>query len=347
MNKRPKVSIITITYNQEKFVAKTLEGFVMQKTNFPFVAIVADDCSTDGTRKVITEYAKKYPDIIKPLFREKNLGAWQNFTDAIRSAKSPYTALCEGDDYWTSDEKLQKQADFLDSHPKYGLCFHPVKVVVEGKRKTYTSPNPKEKSQFTVEELIKRNFIQTNSVMYRTQDYTKLAPGMMPGDWYLHLFHAQYGEVGYIDGVMSVYRRHPGGLWSDSYNNLDKILRKWGIQWLGLHVETLKMFEKNPKYEELIKGTIITMMNRLVVIDRRYHENMLEQALTTYPIAGVIYIKDLLKEAKTLHKHSQEQSKIIEHYVNRANKIESEKNLLERKKLIRLESSIKKHLRRK
>lgn len=125
-NRPLMVSIRCITYNHERFIRHCLEGFVMQKTNFRFEAIVHDDASTDGTAEIIREYAERYPDIIKPIYEKENLyskadGSLGRVMDAACVGK--YIATCEGDDYWTDPLKLQKQVDILESHPEYGAVY--------------------------------------------------------------------------------------------------------------------------------------------------------------------------------------------------------------------------------
>ena len=118
------VTIQCLTYNQEAYIRDCLEGFVMQKANFRFEAIVHDDASTDGTADIIREYAEKYPDIIKPIFEavnqySKHDGSLQRIMDEHTHGK--YIAYCEGDDYWIDSLKLQRQVDFMESNPEYGL----------------------------------------------------------------------------------------------------------------------------------------------------------------------------------------------------------------------------------
>ena len=126
MSKETLVSIRCITYNHESYIRDCLEGFVIQKTSFPFEAIVHDDASTDGTAAIIREYAEKYPDIIKPIYETENQyskhdGSLRRIMDEAISPSAKYIAICEGDDYWIDPLKLQKQADFLETHPDYGL----------------------------------------------------------------------------------------------------------------------------------------------------------------------------------------------------------------------------------
>lgn len=120
----PLVSICCISYNHERFIRKALEGFVNQKTSFPFEIVISDDCSSDGTRAIITEYASKYPEIFRDVSPKENLGVSRNFIHVQKEAKGKYVAFCEGDDYWTDAQKLQKQVDFLESHPDYSVTFH-------------------------------------------------------------------------------------------------------------------------------------------------------------------------------------------------------------------------------
>ena len=135
---KPLVVIQCITYNHEAFLKDALEGFLMQKTDFPFVAVVHDDASTDGTAAVLRKYAEQYPDIILPIYEEENqyskhdrsVGRIMNSASKATGAK--YIALCEGDDYWTYEYKLQKQVDFLESHPDHSLVFHNAIVHYEG-----------------------------------------------------------------------------------------------------------------------------------------------------------------------------------------------------------------------
>ncbi|MBQ0142665.1 MAG: glycosyltransferase family 2 protein [Prevotellaceae bacterium] len=117
------VSIVCITYNHEPYLRKALDGFLMQETNFPYEIILAEDCSTDGTRQICEEYKAKYPDRITYISRDYNVGGVGNERRAIAAARGKYLAFCEGDDYWIDPLKLQKQVDFMESHPDYSVCF--------------------------------------------------------------------------------------------------------------------------------------------------------------------------------------------------------------------------------
>lgn len=284
MSKKPKVSIVTTAYNHEQFIGQALESFVTQKTSFPFEVIVADDCSPDGTAAVIEKYAKKYPDIIKPILRKKNIGAVNNTVEALQSAKGDYVALCEGDDYWTSPDKLQKQADLLDSDPDMALCFHPVKVFFDDNSgEDYIYPKKTNPKNFTVDELLRWNFIQTNSVMYRRQSYDKVPRDILPLDWYLHLYHAQFGKIGFIDEVMSAYRRHAGGMWWDSDRDIDALLQRHGLALLGLYLEVLNLFGDEPERAKAIYYRVNDLIAKFHAIDKKHGTLLVKQALKKYP----------------------------------------------------------------
>ena len=122
--KEKLLSVVTITYNHEPFIAKTIEGVLMQQVIFPIELILAEDCSTDGTRDICRRYAEQYPELIRLITSESNVGAVANERRAMLAARGKYIAFCEGDDYWTDPLKLQKQVGFLESHPDYSVTFH-------------------------------------------------------------------------------------------------------------------------------------------------------------------------------------------------------------------------------
>ena len=118
----PLLSVCLITYNHKDYIAQAIEGVLMQKVNFTWELIIADDCSTDGTREIILEYKERYPEFIKLMLQPNNVGPARNWLDLISAPKSKYIAYIEGDDYWTDPLKLRKQIDFLESEPAYSIC---------------------------------------------------------------------------------------------------------------------------------------------------------------------------------------------------------------------------------
>jgi glycosyltransferase involved in cell wall biosynthesis len=213
-----KVSALLLTYNHERFLGQAIEGFLTQKTDFPCELVIAEDCSTDGTREVIRRYWERYPDRIRVFLNRTNIGAGRTTTRAYRACRGQYVATVEGDDYWTAPDKLQRQVDLLDRHPDYAVCFHSVQMVWEdGSHAPILFRPPGIRERYTLRDLVESNFIGSCSAMYRRGVFGCHPPWyyVMPvGDWCQHVLHARHGDIGYIDEPMGVYRQHGGGIYS-------------------------------------------------------------------------------------------------------------------------------------
>ena len=223
-----QVSIRCFAYNHERFIRQCLDGFVMQKTDFRFEAIVHDDASTDNTAAIIREYAEKYPDIIKPIYETENQyskhdGSLTRIMNAHTRGK--YVAMCEGDDYWTDPYKLQKQVDFLESHPDYVMCSHLFDVYNERNKQLQKN----DESSFTgksydLDTLINGEwYFQPLTVLFRFDAYDRehFASYGLSMDVILYYELLRRGGKGYcLPDVMAVYRIHDGGVWS--LKSLDK-----------------------------------------------------------------------------------------------------------------------------
>lgn len=343
MKRSPLVSIVSIAYNQEKYIGEALESFVTQKTNFDFEIIIADDCSTDSTPTIIQSYCQKYPHLFKPILRTKNIGVQKNLIDAMRAASGTYIALCEGDDYWTDPEKLQLQVNFLEKHTGYALCFHAVRVFYENNEKPeYIFPTITDRTQFTANSLLKSNFIQTNSVMYRRQSYEVMPEDMiLPLDWYFHLYHALFGEIGYIDTVMSAYRRHPGGIWWESANHMEVIWKKYDLAHIAFYNEIRKLYGDKAGFADTFNESIELMFKSILEADRTLHNQLLLRAIQKYPELAEVFIKKLSQELKsalhTIEVNNQasaqlvnEKTVMIESRIQEVKAIQIEKEKIER-----------------
>ena len=203
-----------ITYNQDKYIAQAIDSILMQKTNFEYEIVIGEDCSTDKTREIVLDYKVKYPDKIKLLLQEKNVGMIQNFIDTLKACTGTYIALLEGDDYWTDPYKLQKQFDLMESHPDYSLCYHKVKWVHTSKAEynpDFVSNNDDKASSDIYDVLNRGWFMSTCSLFFRN---IKLPPGfenLYIGDYPLHIFLADKGKLGFINETIAVYRiNHKG-----------------------------------------------------------------------------------------------------------------------------------------
>ncbi len=216
--KSPMVSILCITYQHKTFIEEALNGFISQRTTFPIQVIVSEDCGSDGTRELCETYANKHPDLFFILNNTERLGVTGNYIRAIHHATGKYVALCEGDDYWTDPLKLQKQVDFLESHPEYSMCFHPVKVLKNDTGEIVDDFITREVPETTdICELAKGNYMHTCSVVYRNRPFE---PGFAEvlkksaiGDYVLHMFNAKHGLIKKLPDCMGVYRLG-SGFWS-------------------------------------------------------------------------------------------------------------------------------------
>ena len=239
----PKLSVACITYNAAPSTRAAIDGSLMQTTDFPFEVLIHDDASTDGTAEIIREYAEKRPDVIRAVFQEEN--QWSKGVSVTSKFLWPlirgeYVAICEGDDYWTDPLKLQKQVDWLDAHPESSVCFHPVAVHFEdGSRPDSTYPAPKDcPDGFTFEGLLKHNFIQTNSVVFRWKlkgHEDDVPADIVPRDWYTNLIHAEKGPIGFLPDVMGVYRRHSGSVWWSTPDAPDTFYLRNGFRHLAFY----------------------------------------------------------------------------------------------------------------
>lgn len=223
------VSVVCLAYNHEKYIRQALEGFVSQKTTFPFEVIVHDDASTDGTASIIKEYEEKYPDIIRPIYQEKNqhsqkIPIHKNHTLPLVNGK--YVAFCEGDDYWTDAYKLQKQFDKLETHPECSMCTHKIQNVREdGTAMNSFRPSielpeggvdtqgflniqryyPFQTASYFMRASLWRKYINDPPAFRRAADV---------GDEPMLLYMAAHGDIYYLPECMSVYRNNSVGSWS-------------------------------------------------------------------------------------------------------------------------------------
>ena len=231
------VAIKCLVYNHEPYLRDCFEGFVMQKTNFRFVAVVHDDCSTDNSAAIIREYEAKYPEIFRPIYETENQwskhdGSLDMVVDeALKTTSAKYIALCEGDDYWTDPYKLQKQVDFLESHPECAVCFHPVMVHDQRTGDEYPDTLTKVPQITTINDLAGiGNYIHTPSVMYRYNPKVSETMSQLGklgvGDYLSHMLYAQYGNICKLPDYMAVYRQGVG-VWSG-----DDVLYRTDLKWL-------------------------------------------------------------------------------------------------------------------
>ena len=227
------VSVSCITFNHAPYIRACLDGFLMQKTSFIFEILIHDDCSTDGTREIIEEYSKKYPDIIFPIFQTEN-----QYSKGVRGmmarfnfprSRGKYIALCEGDDYWSDPYKLQRQVDFLEANTNFSICFHNMKILNESNPSAIEFTNSKDQESVSsiLDLASKGNFMFTASVVFKKpkDGFPNWLTDLPIGDYAIHLFNAQFGKIKFLDQVMGVYRIHAGGVWG-SFSK-EKLYDRW------------------------------------------------------------------------------------------------------------------------
>ena len=227
----PFVSICCLTYNHESYIRQCLDGFVMQKTKFPIEILIHDDASTDGTQDIIREYEAKYPNIIKPIYQKENQyskGVKVSLVYNYSRAKGKYIALCEGDDYWTDPYKLQKQVDFLESHPNYVMCSHRFDQYYEDRHRLEKEKDDTfQGADYDLQNLIGGKwFTQTLTVMYRRSalDLKRYERYGMSMDIILFYGLLKHGKGYCFPEAMGVYRYHNGGVWSEVSQNQRRLV---------------------------------------------------------------------------------------------------------------------------
>lgn len=217
-NPKPKVSAAIITYKHAPFIAQALESVLMQETNFDFEIVVGEDYSPDGTREIVYEYADAHPGKVRLVPYDANVGMIENYIQTLQACQGEYITLMDGDDYWISKQKLQRQVDFLDSQPDFAVCFHNVWRVMEGGGFSPQSMRPEnQKSAATLDDLLQAKMIPTCSIMFRNfqpKEFPSWARQLKMLDWLVNIMAAEHGKIGYLNEVMAVYRVHSGGVWS-------------------------------------------------------------------------------------------------------------------------------------
>lgn len=323
------VSLVCISYNQERYIAQALDSFLMQnRESFDLEVIIADDASTDSTQDIIREYAAREPAIIKPILRKKNVGVQKNLFGALQAATGAYIALCEGDDYWTDPSKLQRQVDFLEKNPDCTVCFHPVIVKREDNGGEAIYPVHKKGHHYTLNELLQHNFIQTNSVMYRNGgEITSVClDGIMPLDWLIHIFHAKGGKIGFINRPMAVYRRHPGGMWWKDSKNQIEFWHRNAIRHVRFFENVEKLFEGDSFHLSIIHKSIAEFIDGVCYeVGRNDHYDIVTELARIFPRYVAMALTDDVSEGTLPYAQ-------IKELKSRVNQISEECDTLKRDK---------------
>jgi glycosyltransferase involved in cell wall biosynthesis len=215
-----KVSVVTTTYNQEKYIEQALRSALDQQASFDYEVLVGEDCSTDGTRDVLRRLEAEFPPPrLKVVYNERNLGLFTNYRNVFARCTGEYMAFLEGDDYWIGADKLQKQVDYLDAHPDAAACFHDTLVFQEvgGQQELFRKGLSKER--YDELDVLEDLFLHSSSLVTRTRIVHQLgvrSTEKILGDWPFFMFLAKFGYFGRVEGVMSAHRKHATGIWNQT-----------------------------------------------------------------------------------------------------------------------------------
>lgn len=217
----PLVSIWCITYNHANFIRDAIEGFLMQETTFPVEIFVHDDASTDGTADIVREYAAKYPQLFWTVLQNENQWSRGNgkiLFDYLTQQRGVFIALCEGDDFWTSHDKLEAQVEYMRHNQNCSCCFHLASVIDESGNLTQDCSFKPSKTSYSLKECFTQLGKQyaTNSIMFRRAALSDAPQWIMQNcnDALLELQLARHGSVDCVNRTMSCYRIHSHGIWS-------------------------------------------------------------------------------------------------------------------------------------
>ncbi len=246
-----QVSIICLTYNHVRYIKKCLNSLISQVTSFKYKILIHDDASNDGTTDIIREYASRYPEKIVPIIEDQNI--YSQGLSCLSSIEplleGEYIAICEGDDWWTDKEKLQKQFNYMSKHPECSLCVHDA-IIYNDKLGIITGafPSSGPERNITIEQIIEGGggYLATNSFFYRREYFYLPKPyqGWGVGDYPRMIFLGTQGSIHFLDGIMSAYRNDASGSWSEVHSASIKIWEDTAEK----IVIGLKEFDKSTKY---------------------------------------------------------------------------------------------------
>ena len=249
-----KISACIITYNQEEFISKCLEGAINQNLDCSYEIVISDDKSTDNTLSICKKYKKEYPNLIRIIDRKVNLGVSKNWFDTIEQCKGEYVAICEGDDYWTDPLKLKRQVDFLDNNPSFSACFTNAKIInsIRGEEKLFLNFN--ENKILKAYDIITGSggIFPTAALTFRNgiDSFPSFVFKTNSADYALSLMLVEFGDFYYSNEVTNVYRIHESGVFSAIREDNTERVKIWFD-----NIQLLNSFNTytNKKYNKIIQ----------------------------------------------------------------------------------------------
>lgn len=252
----PLVSVLMLTYNHASYISEAIESVLGQQTDYPFELVICDDASSDGTQDVARRYAED-PRVILS-FQPRNTKFGKNFVDGAARIRGTYVAFCEGDDYWTHPQKLQRQVSFLEAHPDFSVCAHKVQILQMNDRQPKSAPQFVYKDCSADEERIKEGvfyadeaianyYFQTGSLVLRwcfKEGFPHWFRKRMMFDHFMFMLHAVNGKIKYFDEPMSVWRRHGGGYTWLQTQDKGLFFQKEGHDWIAMYENMDRFFSQ-------------------------------------------------------------------------------------------------------
>ncbi|MCR4754929.1 MAG: glycosyltransferase [Lachnospiraceae bacterium] len=298
-----KVSVLCLAYNHEKYIRKALDGFVSQITNFSYEVLINDDCSTDGTAEIIKEYQNKYPEIIKPIFQEENCyskGINMFIDILLPRSKGKYIALCECDDYWCDNSKLQKQFDALEEHPECVMathknqdCTEPGELIDDYTPKTYL--HIVGTRIFTGNDLLRILLIESvnpfhTSTMFMRREVLEVDISY-PRDTGILRRALMLGGIYYIDEIMSIYRKFSIG----SYTSLIKEKGGLSLEYYLNEIENELLFDRESehRFQDAVMCRTLALVHCLFLFDLKLAQKYFKKDYPAYKKAYLVWKNDV------------------------------------------------------
>lgn len=298
----PKVSVVILTYNQENFIAQAIESIICQETTFPYEIIIGEDCSTDTTRDICLSYQNKYPQLIKLILQEKNLGLIGNYKSVLSQCRGEYIAECGGDDYWCDENKLQKHIDYMDEHDDVVVTYHDAKTVDVNSNLIKDSFLPQErKINFTTDELKKALLLLPQTMCFRTivvnEIIHNLSSHVYNEDLFVTSIMGNYGTGVYLSNIKNTaYRILKGSVW------MGQTSIKRTLMAIGSNSELKKYYDKrnDEYYAAYFRKKVIALFADVPIRQLKDEEKVLFLTLLKryFTIVG---LKNSLHYLKTLY----------------------------------------------
>lgn len=263
-----KASVSMITFNHEKFIAQAIESIMSQQTSFEFELVIGDDGSTDNTRTICEQYQKQFGNKIRLIFNDKNIGSVNNFLQNIYSCDGDFIAICDGDDFWTDNSKLQKQVSFLDSHSDYSFCFTNVRSVDANGKQIKPFTQIYNNNTFTHESYVAKITPPTVTTLLRKSMLPNIFPEefkVLPNtDMFLKALLSEKGKVYFENIVTASYRINNAGVYSglNSFNKLEDKINAYNIMF--------SYFKNNAVRKNLLDAIASTNIKLLLIAARKF-----------------------------------------------------------------------------